>query len=167
MAKHDIQIDEDGIDQAMSNFQTPVVIRGGRARPGPAPEPGLGSEPGPGSEPAWQETAEMIAGVIGSFVCPGWEIPEDKLQAWADSLAAVLDKHFPGGIEGMGNWGPWTAFAFASGALGLSGVDFNTMTLRPLKPVPPEEEEGQSIKPDQEQKPGTNNKGSFGIGGAE
>ena len=69
----------------------------------------------------------------------------DIQQEWAEALAGCLEQLFPGGLANIANWGPWAKLAYASVMWGMCGMDYQTMTIKPLRTPPPDDggEQGQ------------------------
>ena len=158
---HQVEIDRDGIDQAFARFEggeQAGTVEGEHLLPGEGPQPG----PNP-----WQKNSELVAGFLNMKVFPNWEVPEESLQEWADALAECMEEWFPGGIANIDSWPSWAKLLFATGGLAIHGIDMQTMTLKPLHPVPDEpQEDPPSPGHVQTPQPTRSSDGSFSIGGA-
>lgn len=99
------------------------------------------------TESEWLAMAKMAAQILANSVCPNWGVPPETQMEWAEALAGCLDQLFPGGLANIANWGPWAKLAYASVMWGLCGMDYSTMTLKPLR----EPIEGESSQVDDDQ----------------
>lgn len=139
MGMHDVTIDDAAIDQGFAEFEAVDE------KPGAAPVTGLAVQDQAQNE--WAPVAKMLSQILTGQVCPNWQVPDDTRQEWADALAGCLDQLFPGGLGNIANWGPWAKLAYSSGLLVMCGVDFSTMTLKPLR-APVEGEAEEVAEPD-------------------
>jgi len=136
---HKVQVDQAAIDDVFATYeqadgQTGEYIPRGEQEP-------------PGENP-WQDEAEAFAYLLFGKVTPNWEVPDTKVQKFADALARVGNKVLPGGIVNVDNWGPWGQLAAAAGACAMCGIDWQTLTLKPLS-VDPDTDEENTGEPDQ------------------
>lgn len=132
MGLHDVSIDESAIESGFGEFEAVDEQR---------PAAGMVlQEPKPSE---WAAMAKMASEILARQVCPNWQVPEETRQEWAEALAACLDQLFPGGLANIANWGPWAKLAYASVMWGMCGIDYSTMTLKPLRE--PIEGEGSEV----------------------
>lgn len=146
---HEVTVDESAVDAVFSQFEGEQ--KQGNAEPGP----GNGMVLAEPTESEWLAMAKMAAQILANSVCPNWSVPPETQMEWAEALAGCLDQLFPGGLANIANWGPWAKLAYASVMWGLCGMDYSTMTLKPLRaPIEGESEqvaddegEGQKTEP--------------------
>jgi len=133
VSEHDVTIDPERIEQELllAGEPDPRDSRGGPT----------GAEGPDGPQRPWKEVAHLV-GMGLQTGAPYWEIPNDKRDEFTGALEAVLDKHFPGGLQMAHTWGPWAQLVFVSGSIvAAHGIDWNTLTLKPLREPPPDEGE--------------------------
>lgn len=133
MTEHDVTIDPDRIEQELllDGEPDPRDSRGGPT----------GADGHDGPQRPWKEVAHLV-GMGLQTGAPYWHIPNDKRDEFSVALEAVLDKHFPGGLQMAHTWGPWAQLVFVSGSIVAShGIDWNSFTLKPLREPPPDEGE--------------------------
>ena len=138
MGMHEVMIDEDAALSAIDE------LAGGGTVSAPGQPQGqlVITEP---TLSEWMQIAKMAAQILAHRVTPNWEVPPEVQQEWAEALAGCLDQLFPGGLANIANWGPWAKLAYASVMWGMCGMDYQTMTMKPLREPQPDNggEQGQ------------------------
>lgn len=89
---------------------------------------------------AWEKPARLVARMLAHHIAPNWNIPEADQDEWAVAIAECADQLMPGGMGNVESWGPWGKLLFASANVALCGLDFETLTIRPLRAPEPEQE---------------------------
>lgn len=126
---HPVTIDDDALRAAFE----------ARASGGASSEtqpPGAGAAPESEVGKGWGVESKLAAAFICRKVAPNWNIPADTEQGLAESLQDCADSLMPGGLANFEAWGPWGKLLFAAVAVGVSGVDLETFTIKPLKKEP-------------------------------
>lgn len=114
--------------------------------PPPAPEPEIELESVAleGTvENGWRIVVEQLVTVSDALVFPQWKLQKEEKEVINESLCAILDQIFPGGI-GNEKWAPYIRLVLVSGSIVLTRLDPKTRSLPPLGLPEPEPESGQA-----------------------
>lgn len=104
-----------------------------------APVPGTDAAPAGPPGAAWLPIMQPVVEVLRA-TATNWTIPKETGDQFAQALAECADQLMPGGLGNMEAWGPWAKLAFAAGMIVVPNIDMETWRIKPLRPVPPEEE---------------------------
>lgn len=129
---HAVEIDHDQINATFDQYAENVETLQGE-------HIAAGDETGP-HRSAWEKPARLAARFLAHQVAPNWNISEQDQDEWAAALAQCADQLMPGGMGNVESWGPWGKLLFASVNVALCGLDFETLSIRPLRA--PESEPG-------------------------
>lgn len=116
-AQNRVEVDEARIVAEMEA----AAARGDGAIDAAAPEAGPVDAPVPAEPPpsTWAPICPGAVVVLDTFVMPNWKLTGEEKEALSESLAAVLDDLFPGGI-GSERWAPYFRLAFVAGGIVLT-----------------------------------------------
>lgn len=104
-----------------------------------APVPSTDAAPAGPPGAAWLPIMQPVVEVLRA-TATNWTIPKESGDKFAQALAECADQLMPGGLGNMEAWGPWAKLAFAAGMIVVPNIDMETWRIKPLRPVPPEEE---------------------------
>lgn len=119
---HNVEIDEATIDAVFDRYEQQADVTGEHI-PAGDPEP---------IRSAWEKPARLAARFLANQVAPNWDIQPEDQDEWAQAVAECMDGLMPGGMGNIESWGPWGKLAFATGNIVLCGLDWETMSLKPL-----------------------------------
>jgi len=71
-------------------------------------------------------------------LAPAWDISDETKNELTVASGQLLDRHFPGALEGMDRWGPWARVGYIVTMIAFANFDFEHMRFKPTRAPEPE-----------------------------